>query len=333
VNASLGVRGRRISETPFAVIDFETTGLRAGPDRVVEVTVIALAPGEEPKLILDTLINPCRPMAATEIHGITDDDVRDAPTFREVAGDLARALAGCVVASYNVYFDVPFLQYELGQAGLQARVPHACVMYLRPALDLGNRCCLSEACRQHGLQHDLAHATAADAAAAARLLQFCLTVMNARGVTTFEELAALRDYKFFRSFDDSPLSPDAANQLPPGARRKSRFQPAAITPGATSAGAMPAAANARAIYWDALRAILSDLEVTQEEIASLARTKREVNLSADEIRALHARAFSQAISQVMEDRRLDERECELLARLHCCLRTLGWAPGDPCATA
>lgn len=321
-----GVRARRISETPFAVVDFETTGLRAGPDRVVEVTVVSLSPGEEPRLLLDTLINPRRPMAATEIHGISDDDVRDAPTFDEVAGAIARAIAGSVVASYNVYFDMPFLHYELAQAGLETRLPHACVMYLRPALDLGGRCCLSDACRQHGVQHELAHAAAADALAAARLLQHCLRVISERGITTFGELAGLKDYKFFRSFDDAPLSVDAASRLPAAGRSKSRFR---ASP-APDAAVAPTRSTGRAIYWDALRAILADLDATADEIAILAATKQDANLSDAETRALHARAFSQAISQLIDDRQLDQQECRLLARLHACLRTLGWAPGDPC---
>lgn len=70
-----GIAKRRIEETPVAVIDFETTGLTPGYDRVVEVSVVRVDPGERPKLVYDTLVNPARPMAATEIHGISDADV------------------------------------------------------------------------------------------------------------------------------------------------------------------------------------------------------------------------------------------------------------------
>ncbi|MCX7030142.1 MAG: exonuclease domain-containing protein, partial [Spirochaetes bacterium] len=61
-----GVMSQLILETPIAIIDFETTGLAPGPDRVVEVSVVRADPGKEPVLILDSLVNPDRPMAATE---------------------------------------------------------------------------------------------------------------------------------------------------------------------------------------------------------------------------------------------------------------------------
>src|SRR5690349_6135741 len=98
INAPM--RARRVAETSFAVIDFETTGLRAGVDRVVEISIVRVDPQESPKLVMDTLINPQRPMAATEIHGIRDEDVAD-------------SLAGAMVAAYNVYFDFPFLLCRL----------------------------------------------------------------------------------------------------------------------------------------------------------------------------------------------------------------------------
>src|SRR5262245_14174544 len=60
-----------IADTPVAVLDFETTGLRPGPDRVVEVAVVRIDPGQPPRVVLDTLVNPGRPMACTEIHGIS----------------------------------------------------------------------------------------------------------------------------------------------------------------------------------------------------------------------------------------------------------------------
>ncbi len=68
MSTACGINGRAISETPIAILDFETTGLVAGVDRVVEVSVAHVDPGKEPRVVLDTLVNPMRPMAATEIH-------------------------------------------------------------------------------------------------------------------------------------------------------------------------------------------------------------------------------------------------------------------------
>ena len=60
---SQGIYERRIEETPIAIIDFETTGLTAGVDRVIEVSVVKLDPGGHPIPVFDTLINPMRPVA------------------------------------------------------------------------------------------------------------------------------------------------------------------------------------------------------------------------------------------------------------------------------
>ncbi len=57
-------------------------------------------------------------MGATEIHGITDRDVLDAPRFEDLARELLHALSGCVVAAHNVYFDLRFLRFELDRLGL-----------------------------------------------------------------------------------------------------------------------------------------------------------------------------------------------------------------------
>src|SRR5437879_5783279 len=92
----------QIEETPIAIIDFETTGMSPGRDRIVEVAVVRIEPGCAPSLILNTLVNPRRRMACTEIHGITDDDVADAPEFSEIVDDVLAAVKGAALAAYNV---------------------------------------------------------------------------------------------------------------------------------------------------------------------------------------------------------------------------------------
>jgi DNA polymerase III epsilon subunit-like protein len=90
---------------------------------VIELAVVRIEPNEKPHLVLDTLINPSRRVAATEIHGITDRDVADAPHFEEIAGNVASAISGSVFASYNVYFDIKFLQEELSRVGIPRNCP------------------------------------------------------------------------------------------------------------------------------------------------------------------------------------------------------------------
>lgn len=99
---------------PLAFIDLETTGVNLGTDRIVEIAIV--------KILLDgtkttkrRLLNPEMPIpkSSSDIHGITDDMVKDAPTFKQVANELKQTLDGCDIAGYNSNrFDIPLLVEE-----------------------------------------------------------------------------------------------------------------------------------------------------------------------------------------------------------------------------
>ena len=202
----MGIRNSRLKEVPIAVVDFETTGLTAGIDRIVEVSVVRVDPGGKSTLAFDSLINPARKMSATEVHGITEKDVANAPYFAEVAGQFVASLKDCVVAAYNVYFDIAFMGFELQNAGIRHLPPHFCLMYMRPLLGLGDRCRLEEACQYHGIDYKATHIASDDAMASAKLLNCYLNHAESKGVATFGDFAKLKNYKFISSFDFKPFS-------------------------------------------------------------------------------------------------------------------------------
>ena len=331
---SCGILDELVHRTPVAVVDFETTGLTAGPDRVIEVSVVRIEPGHEPQVVLDTLVCPNRPVAATEIHGITDEDVADAPSFVDIAGDLVRAMSGCVIGAYNVYFDIRFLRYELHAAGLELHCPYLCLMYMRPLLNLGSRCSLDDACRDLGIDQQVAHLASSDALAAARLWPIYLDAMRQQNLHTFGDLAARKSYKFFESFGDPPFDAATAASLQSATRMKSRGGTPSVhgeeDPEAKDSGTSPSMARrTRRQYWEALKSVLADLVITDDEVAYLAGKQEELGLEIEEIRSLHARAFAQVILAFTDDRWLDDREVATLHRLHSCFSRLGWAPGEP----
>ena len=223
-----GVSERRIDQTPIAIVDFETTGVSPNFDRIIEIGVVRCDPGRRPRVVLDTLVNPQRPVAGTQIHGITDADVAGAPPFDEVAGDLIDAVSGCVVSAYNVYFDIKFLTSELGAVDVRGAPPHFCLMYMRPMLGLGKRCRLEDACKLHGISNPRAHVAAEDALVSAKLLELYLEVLDRREIRTYADLASLKNYKFMRSFRSPPLSPPAEYGLSSGADLVSRSAPPGI---------------------------------------------------------------------------------------------------------
>jgi len=316
-----GITKRVIADTPVAILDFETTGLTPGVDRVVEVSVVRVAPGSGPQIVFDTLINPVRPMAATEIHGITDNDVAKAPRFLDIAGDLVDALHGSVIAAYNVYFDIRFLEFELRNAGVDYEPPHFCLMYLRPMLGLGSRCTLEEACRHYGIACPAKHVAANDSMASSALLAHYSDAARKQGIRTFADLAKLKNYKFINSFAKDPFPPSSAFHLHSCGRRCSRAVPSHATASSPQRAAISA-------YWDVLRTMHADLEITDEELACVMTERQRLRLSPQQIRSVHARVFANIISQFTHDQLLDDREMEKLRRLHHCLAKLGWAPGQ-----
>jgi len=106
---------------PLAIIDLETTGVNLGSDRIVEIAIVKIIPDGK-KQIKRKLINPEIPISAasTEIHGITNEMVKDAPSFRQVANEMKQFLDHCDLAGYNSNrFDIPMLAEEFLRIGME----------------------------------------------------------------------------------------------------------------------------------------------------------------------------------------------------------------------
>ena len=98
----------------IAFIDLETTGINVTTDRIVELSVLKISPNGKEEW-MTTRVNPEIPIPpkTTAIHGITDADVANSPSFKEVGKTLALFLEGCDLAGYNaIKFDIPVLAEE-----------------------------------------------------------------------------------------------------------------------------------------------------------------------------------------------------------------------------
>lgn len=105
---------------PLAFFDLETTGVNIVRDRIVEISILKATVNGK-REIRTMRINPeiPIPIEASLIHGIYDEDVKDCPTFREVAKNIAAFLEGCDLAGFNSNrFDVPLLVEEFLRAGV-----------------------------------------------------------------------------------------------------------------------------------------------------------------------------------------------------------------------
>jgi len=107
-------------KTPVVFFDLETTGVSIIKDRIVEISYLKVYPnGDEESRT--RRINPEMhiPEQSTAVHHITDADVSDAPTFKEIAEDIAKVFKGCDIAGFNSNkFDVPLLAEEFLRAGV-----------------------------------------------------------------------------------------------------------------------------------------------------------------------------------------------------------------------
>lgn len=109
---------RALDPSAIAVVDCETTGLHPGRHhRIIELAIVSLGEDWEPNDVWCTLLKPERDLGPTGIHGIRGRDVRDAPTFDAVLGEVIDRLAGRVVVAHNARFDCGFLEYELARGG------------------------------------------------------------------------------------------------------------------------------------------------------------------------------------------------------------------------
>ncbi len=107
-------------KNPIVFFDLETTGVNVSRDRIVEISLLKVYPNgtEEVKT---RRINPEMPIPAeaTAVHNISDEDVKDCPTFKQIAKSLAEVLEGSDIAGFNsCRFDVPLLAEEFLRAGV-----------------------------------------------------------------------------------------------------------------------------------------------------------------------------------------------------------------------
>jgi len=105
---------------PLAFFDLEATGVAIGVDRIVEIAILKVLP-DGTQDIKVSRINPEMPIPfeTSLIHGIYDEDVKDKPTFKQVAQEFADFLTDCDLAGYNSNkFDIPMLMEEFLRAGV-----------------------------------------------------------------------------------------------------------------------------------------------------------------------------------------------------------------------
>ncbi|RSK41063.1 exonuclease domain-containing protein [Hymenobacter perfusus] len=233
----------------YAIIDLETTGGQPAQDRITEIAIY-IHDGEKVVDEFSTLLNPGRaiPFFITQLTGITDDMVREAPKFHEVARKVVEMTEGCVFVAHNVRFDYSFLKKEFADLGYNYSRKTLCTVRLSRSLMPGQPSySLGKLCQNIGIPLNGRHRAAGDAAATAILFGRLLTISQqqedpeATGLTPADTLAAV----------------DAA-------------APAGRKPGTAAAPAtkQPSARKIKAVQ-EAIKTALLPPNITPEKVAAL----------------------------------------------------------------
>lgn len=163
----------RPGRNDFVVIDVETTGL-AAHRRIIEVALLALTPTGQLVDQFVSLVNPGGRVGATEIHGLSEVDLADAPPFDQVASAIVRQLEGRIPVAHHAAFDWSTLTSEFARLGvpLSQFGVHCTSRLAATALCCrghSRRISLTDACRQFEIPHVRPHTALGDATATADL--------------------------------------------------------------------------------------------------------------------------------------------------------------------
>ncbi|HSG52347.1 MAG TPA: exonuclease domain-containing protein, partial [Rheinheimera sp.] len=165
----------------YVVLDVETTGGKAGTDRITEIGALKVQSGE----VIDTfstLLNPQRhiPAFITRLTGISNSMVSAAPTFADIADKLSVFLQGAVFVAHNAKFDYSFIRAEFARCELPFDMPQLCtVVNMRRYYPGLKSYSLGNLCQHFDIQLTNHHRALADATATVELLK----LINAKRVS------------------------------------------------------------------------------------------------------------------------------------------------------
>lgn len=275
----------------FVIVDTETTGVY-NSDRILEIALITLSLDGDVLDEFDTLVQPQRDVSATHIHGITAAMVAHAPTFSEIAGDVAVRLDGSCLVAHNLPFDYRMLANEF--AHLQSTltvVSGACTMTATGRS-------LIDACVEWDVQHLAAHRARSDATATAQLFLHVVDTCKL-GAPVAAPVELTRTGRVFRREDsrvvqlpDPPLIVYLASRL-----------------------AHPGVEVKTLMYLELLGRAVADMRIDAEERHELSRLAHELGLNEARIAQAHRRYLDDLISAAVQDGRVTDDEYETVVRI------------------
>ena len=278
----------------FAVFDAETTGFfPEKDDRLVELAVLRLDSRGKILRAFHTVIDPCRSLPPCRTHSLTEDDIKEAPKFGEIAGDVVDFLAEAVIISHNVIFNRLFIKEEFERLGhALPAIPSICTLELARQLVPEPRSRrLPDVCLELGLSYGGRH-NALEEARATRLV--FLQALNQLQIKSVKDLGitgtppprsawpAITPSGRYTQQPSPPEKPPAQSTAPP---------PPTRPPSAPKPAQPPLSGNlctpAQDQYLILLDQILEDRIITAEETNAMDNMAREHHLTRDQIYRAH----------------------------------------------
>lgn len=159
---------------PLAFIDLETTGVNVASDRIIEIFILRVNP-DGTNLKKHKLVNPGMPIpkVSSDIHGITDDKVKDAPFFKDVANELKQFIDNADISGFNSNrFDVPLLMEEFLRSGIEMEMDNRRLLDVQHIFHMMEKRTLGAAYKFYCEKELIdAHTAEADATATWEILQ------------------------------------------------------------------------------------------------------------------------------------------------------------------
>lgn len=190
------ISGLKLSESDFVVFDLETTGAKAPPCRVTEIGAYRVSKGAIAGEF-HSLVNPQTPIPEfiSSLTGISDEMVRDAPLFADLAADLLEFIGDSVLVAHNAQFDVRFLNHEISLIHGKYRVanPYLCTVRLSRKLIPGiENHKLATVANFYSIDLTNHHRASDDARATAKIFIKLLGLLSEKGVDELMRAAACK---------------------------------------------------------------------------------------------------------------------------------------------
>jgi DNA polymerase III epsilon subunit family exonuclease len=182
-----------LSDVPVVVVDLEMTGLDPDKDRICEVGLVR-ARGERIEETFQSLVTPGVPMSvgARAVHRIPDEALADAPSFADVAPDVARVLDGAIVVAHHVQFDLAFLLPALSRVGLNIEAyPRVDTLAIARQMFAFRSHRLSAVCSSLAIDDPVSHRALDDAKATFAVFRRIVALLDPEGVLSVGAFLAL----------------------------------------------------------------------------------------------------------------------------------------------